>query len=93
MNASTAAYKLKIALEEATDVNTGKLNLTTFNKSLKNNNLSLSELRIQLNKLGPEGSKAFLNLANSIQKADAPLVNLSAGLKEMMNTLSNTVRW
>ena len=39
MNASTAAYKLKIALEEATDVNTGKLNLTTFNKSLKNNNL------------------------------------------------------
>ena len=93
MNASTAAYKLKIALEEATDVNTGKLNLTTFNKSLKNNNLSLSELRTQLNKLGPEGSKAFLNLANSIQKADAPLVNLSAGLKEMMNTLSNTVRW
>ena len=93
MNASTAAYKLKIALEEATDVNTGKLNLTTFNKSLKNNNLSLSELRTQLNKLGPEGSKAFLNLANSIQKADAPLVNLSTGLKEMMNTLSNTVRW
>lgn len=92
-NAANTAYKLKVALQQATDVDTGKLNLTSFNKSLKNQQLSLSQVRKDLSLLGAEGQKAFLTLASTIQTADAPLVNLGGRLKELVNTFSNTIRW
>lgn len=93
LTASRTASQLKIALEQATDVKTGKLNLTNFNKSLKDSNLSLAEARVQLNKLGSQGSQAFLGLAAAIQSADAPLLNMGAKLKTMVTTLANTARW
>lgn len=93
MTASRTASQLKIALEKATDIKTGKLNLTSFNKSLKDSNLTLGEVRVQLNKLGSQGNQAFLGLANAIQSADAPLVNIGSRLKTMMTTLANTARW
>ena len=91
--ASRAAYQLKIALESATDVKTGKLNLTAFSRELKQNAISLADARVALGKLGTEGNKAFLSLATAIQSADAPLVNLGSRAKGLINTFANTARW
>lgn len=91
--ASKAAYQLKIALESATDFKTGKLNLTTFSRELKQNSISLTDTRVALSKLGAEGNKAFLSLATAIQSADAPLVNLGSRAKSLVNTFANTARW
>lgn len=91
--ASRAAYQLKIALESATDFKTGKLNLTTFSRELKQNSISLTDTRVALSKLGAEGNKAFLSLATAIQSADAPLVNLGSRAKSLVNTFANTARW
>lgn len=93
LNASNTAYKLKIALQQATNVDTGKLNLTQLNRSLKESQLSLSQIRKDFSAFGVDGRKAFLTLASSIQTADAPLVNLSGRLKEFATTFSNTIRW
>lgn len=93
MKASQTAAQLKVALNSATDVKTGKLNLNSFNSSLQKAGLSLSSVRAQFNLLGSEGQQAFLQLARSIQVADAPLISLSGRLRSLANTFSNTLRW
>lgn len=91
--ASRAAASLKVQLEQATNVNTGKLDLTKFSISLKQSGLDLEYYRKQLQTLGPQGQKAFLNLASAIQQAEAPLFSINGILKQMGTTLSNTIRW
>ena len=91
--ASRAAASLKVQLEQATNVNTGKLDLTKFSTSLKQSGLDLEYYRKQLQTLGPQGQKAFLNLASAIQQAEAPLFSINGILKQMGTTLSNTIRW
>lgn len=92
-NAANTAYRLRNALDAATNVDTGKLNLTKLNQSLKANQLSLSQVRKEFTAFGNDGRKAFLTLASSIQTADAPLVNLGGRFKELATTFSNTIRW
>jgi hypothetical protein len=43
--------------------------------------------------LGPEGEKAFANLATSITQAELPLRRTNSLLKEFGTTLANTARW
>lgn len=93
VQASQAAAQLKIALSQATDVNTGKINLNTLNTSMKKAGLTLSQVRTSFNALGTEGQQAFLKLASAIQTADAPLLSLKGKLKTLTTTLANTARW
>jgi len=58
-----AAMKLKIVLQEATNVNTGRLDLTKFQSSLKQSGMSLSTLKTELMALGPDGTRAFASLS------------------------------
>lgn len=69
--ASMAAQELKIHLQNATDVNTGKLNLTAFQTSLKNAGTSAKELSSALLQGGAMGTQAFAQLATAIAQADS----------------------
>lgn len=85
--------QLKTQLQQATNVDTGKLDLSKFNQALKQGGVSLKEYQKNLSLLGPEGEKAFANLATSISQAELPLKRTNSLLKEFGTTLANTARW
>ena len=87
-----AAAKLKVMFQQATD-ESGKLNLDKFNIALKSSGQSLSKYADKLIAMGPEGSKAFSQIARSIMNAEIPLKRTNAMLSEFATTLKNTVRW
>ena len=91
--AMVAAGELQAKLEGATNLKTGKLDLSQFSDSLKKGGVSLQEYANQLNALGPAGRQAFTSLAQSIIQAEAPLMRCSKRLKEFGTTLANTARW
>lgn len=85
--------QLKTQLQQATNVDTGKLDLGKFSQALKQGGVSLKEYQKNLSLLGPEGEKAFANLATSISQAELPLKRTNSLLKEFGITLANTARW
>lgn len=91
--ATSKALELKVALQNATNVNTGKLNFNKFNQELKKNKTTLKEYAMQLQKLGPEGVQAFSQLAQSIRTAETPLVSMQGKLAALGQTFMNTVKW
>lgn len=88
-----AVQQLKVQLQEATNVDTGKLDLSKFTASLKASNMDLNKYANVLKSLGPEGSKAFSNLATAISQSEMPLRRTNALLTETWTTLKNTARW
>lgn len=91
--AVSAATQLKVQLENATNVNTGKLDLGKFSESLDKSGMKLSDYRMQLEKLGPQGAQAFMSLATSISNAEVPMRRTNSLVKEFATTLKNTARW
>ena len=91
--ASAAAYELKRHLEEAYNVDTGKLNLNTFNNSLKKSGMTLDDYRMKLSKLGPLGQETFDNMVQAILHAEVPLKRTNLLLERFATTLKNTARW
>lgn len=85
--------QLKTQLQQATNVDTGKLDLSKFNQALKQGGITLKEYQKNLSLLGPEGEKAFANLATSVTQAELPLKRTNSLLKEFGTTLANTTRW
>ena len=68
-DATTAAAELKVHLDQAINVNTGNLDFSKLSESLKRSGKTLSAYGEQLQKLGPDGQKAFQQLAQSITNA------------------------
>ena len=93
LEAQNAATSLKIALEGATNVNTGKLDLSKFNQSLKSSGQTLSSYSVQLAKLGPAGEQAFANLTNAIIRSDAQLRRTSGLADKFFDGLKRTAGW
>lgn len=91
--ASVAAATLKTQLQEATNVNTGKLDLGKLNQSLKQSGYEIKDYKNALLSLGPEGQQAFATLAQSISLAEVPLRRSNALLAEFSTVLKNTTRW
>ena len=91
--ASRAARELEQHLRAATDMNTGKLNLSAFSASLKASGKDLNSYRKTFESIGPAGEAAFLKVSKSIALADAPLRKTNERLKEFAVTLKNTARW
>lgn len=91
--ASAAVASLRTQLEGAVNVNTGKLDLTKFNQSLKKGEYSLEQYRDALINLGPSGREAFANLAKSITTAEIPIKRANSLLDKFAQTLENTIRW
>ncbi len=64
-----AAKDLQLHLNNAVNVDTGKLDLSRFSKSLKSAGQSLESIRNDLSLAGAQGDQAFLQLARSISQA------------------------
>ena len=87
------AAELKSHLQAATNINTGKLDFSKLNESLKKGNKSLTDYMDSLNSMGPAGQQAFASLAMSVANAEIPIRRSNAALTEMWTTLKNTARW
>lgn len=91
--ASTAALDLAKNLQSAVNTNTGKLDLSIFNKKLENSGQSLRSYYNQMVQLGPAGTEAFLKVASSITQAELPLRRTNTLMNELWVTMKNTMRW
>lgn len=91
--ASTAALDLAKNLQSAVNTNTGKLDLSVFNKKLEDSGQSLRSYYNQMVQLGPAGTEAFLKVASSITQAELPLRRTNALMNELWVTMKNTMRW
>ena len=85
--------ELRAVLRKATDDTTGKLDLSKFNQALAQSGTSIKQYRDSLYALGPQGRKAFTQLATSVANADARILSANSSLKKMAVTLANTIRW
>mgnify|MGYP003318565068 CR=1 FL=1 len=55
--------------------------------------MSLKDLKINLEMLGPTGSQTFMSLSKSILSAEVPLRRTSTLLNGLWTTMKNTARW
>ena len=91
--ASQAAATLRTALQNAMNVDTGKLNLTKFNNELKSAGTSVADLGGKLLNAGTQGQQAFSQLAHTIASSEAPVKRFNAALSSIGVTLLNTIKW
>ena len=92
-DAIKAAKELETHLHKAYNVDTQKLDLSKFSKSLSAAGQDLNYFQKNLSKMGVDGEKAFLNLAKAIAIADAPTFRLSGHVKNLFNELVKVGRW
>ena len=91
--ASNAAMQLSAHLSAATNQQTGNLDFTKFYTSIQKSGASLEEYGVALQKMGPAGQKAFMNLADSISKSEIPLKRTSKMMDGLWDNLKKTVGW
>ena len=91
--AQKSAMNLKIALNNAFNQDTGKLNLNKFQTELKKSGMSIEQYAAQLRSLGPEGVKTFTQIAKTIAQADTKVFSLQGGMKKLADTFMNTLCW
>lgn len=91
--ALNAAAQLKVALQAATNIDTGNLDLSKFSAQLKQSGIQLKDYAQHFINLGPEGEKAFMDLTKSIVTAEVPLKRSVKLFDEMWTTMKNTARW
>lgn len=88
-----SAEELTKHLNKALNVDTGKLNLSAFQNSLQASNTSLKSLTNDLLKAGTVGQQAFLAMAGAIAQAEVPLRQTNKTIKDLAQTLKNTIKW
>lgn len=88
-----AASQLKNMLEQAVNPQTGNLDLSRFSDQLKASGRDIQSYARDLSNLGPEGTKAFMQLAQSVASAEVPMRRTNALVKEFGTTLMNAARW
>lgn len=81
------------ALTKAYNPKLGSVNLGTFNKELQRSDLTLAQIGRKFEAAGPEGTKAFRSLANSVTSTNVQLKQSHQLLDKMADTLANTVKW
>lgn len=91
--ASQAARELKAHLDAATNVQTGNLDFTKLNKSLKDSNMTLVDYGKHLKALGVDGQRAFVSLTRAVMNAEVPLRKTSDLVDKMLVTFGNNLRW
>ena len=92
-SASAAARELSSALDAATNKNTGKLDLSMFQKSISKSGNDLNDLISRLSLAGNTGSKAFQQLAKSVTNAHMPIKQTSKLMSDFADTMKNTIKW
>ena len=88
-----AAKELEKHLQKAYNVETGKLDLSQFSRSLASAGKDLNYFQTNLSKLGADGDQAFLNLAKNIAKAETPTIRLNGHIQNLLDDLIKVTRW
>ena len=88
-----SAQLLSQHLTAATNVNTGKLDFTKLQTSLKAANTDLTTLTNNLLAMGPKGQQAFSQVANAVAHAELSVKKTNAALAAFGTTLMNTIKW
>ena len=91
--ASKQLLELQAHLKAATNVDTGALDFTKLNNSIRNSGKTLTQYGQQLLALGPQGKEAFAQLAQSVAQSEVPIRRLSGLLGQFGTVLKNTIRW
>ena len=91
--ASQAAIQLQAHLQKAVNVNTGTLNFTAFNQSVKSSGTSVQALGESLLKAGSVGQQSFAQLTTAIAKSEVPLTRMGTTFAKFGQTLKNTISW
>lgn len=91
--ASEAAKELFMHLNKAYNAETGKIDLSKLDASLKSTKSNLSDLTSSIAAGGQLGQEAFSNVARAIADAEQPTIKLNRQLSETWTTLKNTLRW
>lgn len=91
--AAQAARELQVHLGNAVNVNTGRLDLTKLNTSLKQSNQSLAQLSKQLVSTGTIGQQAFVKLANSVASAQLATFKLGGALSSALKIMGSAMMW
>ena len=91
--AQQAAMQLKVALNNATNIDTGKLNLSQFQTQLKMSGMSLQQMAVQMRALGPEGVKSFSQLTSIIAQADTRMFSLGAKTKSFLTSIAHSAKY
>ena len=68
--ATNQVTKLKSILSTSTDKDTGLLNFNTFNAEIKKSGIGIDQYAKSLNKLGPDGAKAFSQISAAVSNAN-----------------------
>ena len=92
-DATAKVLELKVALKNATNVDTGKLNFSKFSQQLKQNKMTINDYAKSLQALGPQGAQAFQQLTVAIRNSETPIVSLQGKAAALGKTLANTARW
>lgn len=93
MKAHNNVAKLQGLLNDAVNVDTGRLDLSRLNRSLQEGGVSLQTFRKSFNELGQEGVTAFTKIVQAVQSGEIPLRRQNALFDKMAETMRNTVRW
>lgn len=91
--ASQQLIELQAHLKAATNIDTGTLDFTKLNNSIRNSGKTLTQYGQQLLSLGPQGQQAFAQLAQSVAQSEVPIRRLSGLLGQFGTVLKNTIRW
>lgn len=91
--ASVAAIKLRENLQNAVNVDTGKLDLSKFNHEMKKSGMSLKQYRDALVSLGPTGQAAFMDLSKAILASETPLRQTNVLVDKLWDSLKRTAGW
>ena len=88
-----SAQMLSQHLTAATNVNTGKIDFTKLQMSLKSSNTDLTTLTNNLLAMGPKGQQAFSQVANAVAHAELSMKKTNTTLAALGTTLMNTIKW
>lgn len=91
--ASVAAIKLRENLQNAINIDTGKLDLSKFNHEMKKSGMSLKQYRDALVSLGPTGQAAFMDLSKAILASETPLKQTNVLVDKLWDSLKRTAGW
>ena len=91
--ASVAAIKLRENLQNAINVDTGRLDLSKFNREMEKSGMSLKQYRDALVSLGPTGQAAFMDLSKAILASETPLRQTNVLVDKLWDSLKRTAGW
>lgn len=88
-----SAKMLNQHLTAATNTNTGKIDFSALQASLKAANTDLTTLTNNLLAMGPKGQQAFSQVANAVAHAELSVKKTNKALANFGTTLMNTIKW